>query len=314
MSQKIPEANKEELTSNDQLYMDEPLVSIITINFNQINLTLDLLKSLEFTSYKNKEIIVVDNNSDLNPKDILNEKFPYVNVIVSSVNHGFAGGNNLGIKEAKGEYLLFINNDTEVDPNFIEPLVKKLQLSDKIGMVSPKIIYHGTDNIIQYAGATAINKFTGRGKKIGHAIKDDGQFDQDKRTQLAHGAAMMVPSSVIKRVGMMPEVYFLYYEEHDWCEMIKRAGYEIHYVANSKVYHKESMSIGKKNPFKTYYMTRNRLLFMRRNTYGVDLMIGYLFFAIFSFPKNIITFLLKRESDHLNAFLKGVFWNFKINS
>lgn len=290
-----------------------PLVSIITINFNQVDLTLDLLNSLENISYKNVEIIVVDNHSDFNPKGLINEKFPDVKVIVSDENLGFAGGNNLGIKVAGGKYLLFINNDTEVEPDFLEPLVRKLESSSKIGMVSPKIIYFGTDNIIQYAGATDINQYTGRGRKIGHFEKDLGQYNQDKETQLAHGAAMMIPASVIKEVGMMPEIYFLYYEEHDWCEIIKRAGYKIYYVSNSKIYHKESMSIGKHNPFKTYYMARNRLLFMRRNTSGLKLFLGFAFFSVFSFPKNMLKFFINKERDHLKAFYKGVLWNLKTN-
>lgn len=288
-----------------------PLVSIITINYNQVNLTLDLLKSLQAISYANIEIIVVDNNSEFNPAKLLNEKFPEVKVIVSEKNLGFAGGNNLGVKIASGEYLLFINNDTEVEKDFLEPLVNKLESSPEIGMVSPKIIYYGTDNVIQYAGATDINQYTGRGRKIGHFEKDQGQYDEDRQTQLAHGAAMMVPAKVIEEVGMMPEIYFLYYEEHDWCEMIKRAGYKIYYVSNSKIYHKESMSIGKNNPFKTYYLTRNRLLFMRRNTSGAQLFLGYTFFSFFSFPKNILQFFLKKETEHLKAFYKGVLWNLK---
>jgi len=287
-----------------------PLVSIITINYNHLELTQALLKSLESISYPNTEIIVVDNNSDVNPKSILLKEYPYIKVIVSDTNLGFAGGNNLGIKEAKGKYLLFINNDTEVEPNFLEPLADKLESNPKIGMVSPKIIYYGTD-LIQYAGATNINKYTGRGRKIGHAEKDIGQYNKDRRTALAHGAAMMIPAHVIDIAGMMPELYFLYYEEHDWCEIIKRAGFEIHYVANSTIYHKESMSIGINSPFKTYYMTRNRILFMRRNTSGISLFIGYIFFMVFAFPKNTLTFLVRRQHDHLKAYLKGIAWNFQ---
>src|SRR5688500_20245283 len=120
---------------------------------------------------------------------------------------------------------------------------------------------------------------------------------------------MMVPRRVIDKVGMMPEFFFLYYEEVDWCESIKKAGYKIFFVPASKVYHKESMSIGKSSTLKTYYMTRNRLLFMRRNTSGMEKVSWVLFFLIFSLPKNMITYLLNREAEHLKAFLKVFIWH-----
>src|SRR5690606_19709409 len=114
-------------------------------------------------------------------------------------------------------------------------------------------------------------------KRIGWMEKDHGQHDQLRKTDLAHGAAMMVPRSVIDQVGMMPEFFFLYYEEVDCCETIKRAGYDIYFVPGSRIYHKESRSIGKTSTLESYYMTRNRLLFMRRNTTGTRKLIWVLF-------------------------------------
>ena len=107
-----------------------PKVSVITINYNQSNDTLDLIKSLEQCSFRDFEVIVVDNASPSDRPEIITEKFPSVVLLKSKENLGFAGGNNLGIKEAKGEYLLFINNDVEVEKDFFEPLVKELD-SDK---------------------------------------------------------------------------------------------------------------------------------------------------------------------------------------
>src|SRR5690606_35852559 len=112
-------------------------------------------------------------------------------------------------------------------------------------------------------------------------------------------AALMVSKAMIDKVGMMSEIFFLYYEEHDWCEAVKRAGYKIFYVADSTVYHKESMSVGKNNPMKTYYMNRNRLLYMRRNVMGLQLVFALLFFAMISVPKNTIKFIVNRETKHL---------------
>ena len=238
----------------------EPLVSIITINYNESDVTLDLLHSIRKLSYSNYEVIVVDNASPNDNPDRIKENFPEVNLIKSQENLGFAGGNNLGVKQAKGEYLLFINNDTIVPTDFIQPLVETLQNDDKIGMVSPKIKFHWDPTLIQYAGYTPMNKWTIRNNSIGYHQKDNGDFDEPKETQSIHGAAMMVPKSVVEEVGMMTEIYFLYYEEHDWAEMVKRAGFKIFYQPKSYILHKESISTGKFSPLKTYYISRNRIL------------------------------------------------------
>jgi GT2 family glycosyltransferase len=292
----------------------EPLVSIITVNYNQAEYTMQLLESLRHTSYKNLEVIVVDNASRENPEAIIKAKYPEAKVIVSKENLGFAGGNNLGIKEAKGKYLFFLNNDTEVDVNTFHPLVNLFETTPDAGIASPKILYFNSEDTIQYVGSSSINPYTGRNKSEGWKQKDHGQFDRLRTTALAHGAAMMVPRTVIDKAGVMPELFFLYYEEIDWCETIKNNGYKIYVVPEAKIYHKESMSVGKNSTLKTYYMTRNRLLFMRRNTHGLMKISWMLFFVFFSIPKNSLGFVFKRETEHLKAFWKGFLWNIRHNS
>lgn len=286
-----------------------PLVSIITINYNQLRLTCELLKSLRKLTYPAVEVIVVDNNSAENPTETLAARFPEVKLIVSKENLGFAGGNNLGIQASKGEYLLFLNNDTEVDGGALEPLVELFETDPQAGAASSKILYWNSNETIQYAGSSRIDPFTGRSKRVGYMEKDNGQYKSVRETELAHGAAMMVPRRVIDKVGMMPEFFFLYYEEVDWCESIKRAGYKIFFVPQSKVYHKESMSIGKGSTLKTYYMTRNRLLYMRRNTAGLMKLSWILFFVFVSLPKNALMFTIRRDIQHARAFWKGLIWN-----
>lgn len=286
-----------------------PLVTIITINYNQLALTCQLLDSLRKVTYPAVEVIVVDNHSADNPTDVISEQYPEARLIVSEENLGFAGGNNLGIAASRGEYLLFLNNDTEVDPGFLEPLVDLFESNPSAGAASSKILYYDSGETIQYAGSTRIDPFTGRSKRIGYLEKDSGQYNYIRETDLAHGAAMMVPRRVIDKVGVMPEFFFLYYEEVDWCESIKRAGYKIYFVPGSKVYHKESMSIGKGSTLKTYYMTRNRVLFMRRNTSGLNKVTWILFFLFFSLPKNVFVFTLRRDLEHSKAFWKGLYWN-----
>ncbi|QGY48160.1 glycosyltransferase [Maribellus comscasis] len=287
-----------------------PFVSIITVNYNQSNVTTDFLNSIRKITYPHFEIIVVDNASPSDTPQKLKENFPEINLILSKKNLGFAGGNNLAVKASKGKYLLFINNDTEVPPDFLEPLVELFEKDQGIGMASPKIKFHWNPDLIQYAGYTKMNPYTVRNYSIGYHQKDSAEFNTLKETNAAHGAAMMVPRSVIENVGMMTEVYFLYYEEHDWAERIKRAGYKIFYQPESYILHKESVSTGKNSPFKTYYLTRNRLVFARRNYNGIAKIISIFFQLFISWPKNTIKFLLKGQFDHLKAYWRGIMWNF----
>ena len=207
--------------------MRKPLVSIISINYNSLSDTIEFLESVDRLTYPELEIILVDNASRENPKEIINRQFPKVHLIVSSENLGFAGGNNLGILASKGEYLLFLNNDTLLFPDFVETLVDFMQAHPDAGMASPKVLFPD-GKTIQYAGTTRISEFTGRGDRLGLSEIDRGQYDRTYKTGLGHGAALIVPRKVVDEVGLMPELYFLYYEEHDWCEQIKRKGYSMY--------------------------------------------------------------------------------------
>lgn len=288
-----------------------PLVSIITVNYNTTAVTGELLASVAKNSYRNVEVIVVDNASMEDPAAALLQAYPAVKVIRSEVNKGFAGGNNLGIRAATGEYLFLVNNDTEFTDGLIEGLLEVFSLHPDAGIVSPKFHYFFSPGTIEYAGYHAVDAFTGKNSMVGCKEPDNGQYDQLSATNYAHGGAMMVPAAVMKKVGLMPEIYFLYYEEFDWCEQFKRQNYKIYYQYQSLIYHKESMTTGKNSPLKTYYLTRNRILFMRRNV-KLPARIFFLFYLMmFTIPKNTLTFIVRKEKAHLKAFWKGIFWNIK---
>jgi hypothetical protein len=290
--------------------MENPLVSIVTINYEHTDVTCALLESLRHISYPNIEVIVVDNASVKDDPAIISRLYPEVVFIQSKENLGFAGGNNLGIRQAKGEYIMLLNNDTEVDPGFIEPLVNKLKSDPQIGSVSPKIRFFHTPDTIQYAGIKPYTPVTLRQYLIGLGEVDSGQYNMGCETFSIHGAAMMIPVSVIKEVGLMAELYFLYYEEHDWAERIKRAGYRIFYVPDSLVLHKESISTGKQSPLKTYYITRNRFLFARRNIKGISKLITLVYLSLVAFPKGLIAHSLNKRFDLAKATWRAYFWNF----
>jgi len=285
------------------------LVSIITINYNNADITCDMLRSVKHLSYKNVEVIVVDNASKEDPTEKIMNAYPAAKIIKSNKNLGFAGGNNLGIKEAKGEYFFFVNNDTEMTPNLIEGLLDIFEKYPDAGVASPKFHYYYSPDTIEFAGYKKVNIFNGRNSMIGCRTIDNGQYNKVSVTNYAHGGAMMVPAKVVREIGLMPEVYFLYYEEFDWCEQMKRKGYKIYYQSNALIYHKESMSVGKNSVLKTFYLNRNRILFMRRNVKPLPLFVFTMYYTFITLPKNVFTFLIKNERDHLKAFWKGLQWN-----
>ncbi len=286
-----------------------PLVSIITVNYNQAEVTCALIESLNKITYPNFEIIVVDNHSTEDDPTIIKRRFPGVVYIQNPINYGFAAGNNYGLMRARGDYVLLLNNDIEVPIGFMEPLVEKLEKNPGIGAVSPRIKFYYQPDTIQYAGYSQINNITMRNFAIGYWQKDKGQFNKDKETAYAHGAAMMVPMRVVKEIGLMSYIFFLYYEEADWCARIKNAGYKIYYVGSSYVLHKESVSTGKMSPLKIYYQNRNRIVFMRRNIVGKEFYLGLLYQLFVAIPKNALKFLIKGKITFFLAYYRAIGWH-----
>ena len=286
----------------------EKLLSIITINYNGLKDTCELIDTLPVDD-ESLEVIVVDNASTQDEATTIEQRYPQVTVIRSSQNLGFAGGNNLGIKAAHGKYLFFLNNDTLLyikGAFFFQPLIDRLASSEKIGMVCPKIRFSWGDRLIQYTGYTPLSPITLRNQSIGYGEEDKGQYDAAHPTPYAHGAAMMVKREAIEKVGMMPECYFLYYEELDWSEIFRRAGYEIWYEPSCTVYHKESQTTGQMSPLKTYYITRNRLLFALRNIQGDVKYMTYAYLIGLVAVRDILKYLCKGRTDLVKSTLKGI--------
>lgn len=289
-----------------------PFVSFITINYNQLTITLAFLRSLKKLSYPNYEVIVIDNDSFENPAEAITSEFPSVRFYRTKKNLGFTGGNNLGLKLAKGDFYFIVNNDTEIaDTNLIEKLIEPFYLDSSIGMVSPKIRYFDYPTVIQFAGYNKINSFTGRNSQVGDGEEDRGQYNTSGYTHYANGAAMMVKKEVLEKVGVFTDHFFLCYEELDWSAQAIKHGFNIYYQSAVYLLHKESISIGKTSPLKVHYNNRNRIMFMRRNTNGFELTCFLVYLILLTIPKNIITFLVKRQFNHLRAFITALIWNVK---
>jgi GT2 family glycosyltransferase len=289
---------------------DNPFVSIVTLNWNGTDVTCEFLESTRSFTYKNYEILVCDMGSDIDPTHRINEaSYPNTKVLRSETNLGFTGGNNWGMRQAKGNFIFIVNNDTEVTNNLLDILLEPFYMDPSIGVTCPKIRFHHHPSIIQYAGFNPIDLYTGRTTAVGTMEEDKGQHDISGYTHGAHGCAMMLKKEVIDKVGMFPEKFFIYYEEWDWSARIIKADYKIYYQAKGLIFHKESITMGKQSALKVYYHTRNRILYMRRNTNALQFVFFSLFFFFISTPKAILKFSINNQSEHLKSFVKGIIWN-----
>ncbi|MFA6335753.1 MAG: glycosyltransferase family 2 protein [Bacteroidales bacterium] len=284
----------------------KPDISFVTVNYNGIKNTVELIESVKSNlPEKRYEIIVVDNGSEIDEAAILKLKFPDIEIIRTEKNLGFSGGNNIGILKSAGRYIMLINNDTILPDSSLLTLVDFMDNNPKVGSVSPKIRFYSPENTIQFAGYTNLSAITVRNRLIGFMQRDSGQFDEAVKTNFTHGAAMMVRRKVIEDVGLMPEIYFLYYEELDWCSRMKRQGYEIWYQPSALIIHKESQSVGQGSYLRCYYLTRNRLLYVLRNRRGTKRVLAVLYQLAIATPKGIIQSLINGRFDLIKAYISG---------
>ena len=282
-------------------------VSIITINYNGLEDTCALIESIPFN--EEMEVIVVDNASMNQEAEIIAKRFPQVKVIQSYRNIGFAGGNNLGIQAAQGKYLFLINNDTIFKDFNIQALIDRIKSSPNIGIVCPKIRFAWDNNPIQFAGYSKLSAITVRNYAIGFNEEDHGQYDTAHPTPYAHGASMLIRREAINKVGLMPDCYFLYYEELDWSMMFTRTGFQIWYEPKCTIYHKESQATGQNSPLRSYYHTRNRLLLVRRNPQEFNKMMAYIHLIGIVALRDTLKHTLTGRFDLLKATHRAL-WHF----
>lgn len=281
-------------------------ISFISVNYNGLAQTCDFIKSVQANVHSCAyEIIIVDNGSVNDEAAALKLRFPDIKTIRSEVNLGFAGGNNLALDAAVGDYLFFINNDTEILEDHLDLLCKALEEHPEAGMVCPKICFFSDKSIIQYAGYTPMKGFRMKNEMLGYGKKDDGTFDKAGFTAFPHGAAMLVRREALRDAGPMPQMYFLYYEELDWALMFSRKGWKVYFEPSCTIYHKDSLTTRRHGPVFTYYMTRSRLIFARRNLEGSQRKLSILFTRYIASAKCFIVNLLHGRLDSAAAVLRA---------
>jgi len=288
-------------------------LAIIIVNYNSYEVTKQTILSLGKTSYTDYDIILVDNASTDGSGEKLKTDFPAIHFIASSENKGFAGGNNLAIQfalENDYTYILLLNPDVEVEPDFLEPLINKLDAEPKIGAVQPLIYFHHDKERIWNAGAS-YHALWGNTPVIGYNQKDPGQsFRSIQRTiDWITGCAFMVKAEAIKKAGPLDETYFMYYEDADWSLAIKKAGYDLAYIPESVIYHiagfSQKTKAGNISPNTHYNNIRSRIIFLKKHTPFVYLPTTLLYQSIYIILVSCY-FLIRGRWSKWKAWNRGI--------
>jgi GT2 family glycosyltransferase len=223
-----------------------PSVDIIVLNWNGKRDTLECLTSLRGVTYPACRVIVVDNGSTDDSVAAIRQEFPGTVLVETGRNLLFAGGNNAGIRKSLADgtdIIMLLNNDTVVDPGFVEALVRRLQSDSSVGVVGPKILYYAAPKTIWYAGGD-ISLWTGTMKHRGIRAVDDGSYDVPGTMDYATGCCLCATRAVWETAGLLDESYAMYAEDADWCMRARKAGFGIGYEPSARVFHKISVSAG----------------------------------------------------------------------
>jgi GT2 family glycosyltransferase len=249
------------------MFSTTPRVAIVILCYNGVADTLACLRSLHGLDYPRDryELLVVDNASGDGTAEAVRRSAPGVTVIETGANLGYAAGNNVGLRYALDhghDYALLLNNDTEVAPDFLRLLVEAVEVDPVAGAAGPTIYYAEQPDLIWSAGGT-LDRARGLSRMRGNGERERGQFRDVSPVDFATGCALLLRRSALERIGLLDERFFMYYEETEWCARLARAGMRTLHVPRAHLWHKIPVLDRVDRPYVAYYMTRNRLLFLR---------------------------------------------------
>ena len=296
-----------------------PLVYILILNWNGKRITIDCLKSVLESDYPNLEVIVIDNGSTDDSVPALRKRFgDKITILENGENLGYAGGFNVGLnysfEERNADYCIVMNNDTIIDSRAIAELVRTAQAGNRIGFVTGKVYYYDMPNVFQTIGKKE-DPVRWNGEHIGNGEEDKGQYDEVCERYFADDIYTLVGRSLYKDTKGYNTMFFLQSEEYDWQARAKKLGYKIMYTPHAKLWHKESMTIGKDSAQKAYYDARNPMLvillhkssrFFRRYF--------WLHFNQDVFRSSLVLFKKGRVTVGFakwQGFFSGLYWGFK---
>lgn len=290
--------------------MEEKSVAVIVVNWNNAQDTIDCVNSLKKINYKNFKVFLVDNGST---DGSLEKLRPFadenIEIIETRQNLGFSGGNNVAVEKAlaeKFDFILLLNNDTTVDPDFLSELVKVAEGDPKIGIVGSKIYFYDNPKRIWYGGG----KFTwfGGGRHLQYEEIDKNPEEiNPKETGYMTGCSFLIKSEVVRKIGGLDERFFLYYEDTDWSLSTKEVGYKIVYAPSSKVYHKVSRTASQiGNHTIHYYHIRNALLLSQKHA-PLFILIGIYIWSVIHYLKQVIKMvILPSKRDISKMIMRGI--------
>lgn len=290
----------------------QPLISIIIPHWNGIDVVTECLESLQKATYPNFEIIVVDNDSSDDSVNQIRKLFPKVIIFKNSRNEGYAGGCNRGSEIAKGKYLLFLNNDTIHQSNWIEPLVQLLENDSHIAAVQPKLLNYFKRDLFDYAGGAGgmmdilVFPFA-RGRIFNEQEIDLNQYNSKEKIFWSSGTAFLVRKTVFEKAGKFDELFFAHMEEIDLCWRFHLLGFDVWSEPSSVVYHKNAVSLPMYTEKKYYLNHRNSLIMLLTN-YSLPI-------AIYILPIRwaldivaIFYAILKGDWKHIKGIIRAHAW------
>jgi GT2 family glycosyltransferase len=287
------------------------LVSIIIVNWDGLEHLQKCLPTIYRQDYKSIEVILVDNGSKDDSVEWVKRHFPQVKLLIEKKNLGFAEGNNVGFKQAKGEYILFLNNDTQVTDHFLSELIKSMMKDKALGGVQSKILFMDSPSQLDSAGSYLTN--TGFLYHSGVYEKDSVKFNTPKLIFSAKGACMCFRKDVLDKVVVSGELFdndfFAYFEETDLCHRVWLAGYKIKYIPASIIYHKfGATSVKLRKPFVEFHSYKNRINSYIKNFDLTNLAKILSLHLLLCFALSL-AFLLKGEFGIAIAIHKAIWWN-----
>jgi GT2 family glycosyltransferase len=258
-----------------------PSASVVILNFNGVRFLDPCLEALRKQEVEGGfEVLLVDNASTDDSVAHIRKYHPWVQLVESTVNLGFAGGNNLGIRKARGRYLVLLNNDTKVRPGWLRALVAAADADDKVGAVGAKLLFIDPPGTIQNAGVLMLDD--GSGGDRGFREPDTGQYDRREEVFGACGASVLYRREMLRDVGDFDETFFMYYEDTDLSWRMRLAGWKVLYEPAAVVDHVHAGSGGEWSPFFTFHVDRNRLFMILKNAPSSMVLRTFSSFALIS--------------------------------
>lgn len=296
---------------------DRPLVSVIIPHLHGKDILHNCLCSLEKTTYENKEVILVDNGCTDGSVRSAKERFPWLRIVKNARNLGYAGGCNAGLQKANGRYVLFLNNDTEGEAEWLSELVALCERDERIAACQPKILRLQDQTVFDYSGAAGgeLDIFGypfARGRLFFTLEKDEHQYEEGGDIFWASGTAIFIRRCALDEVGYFDEDFFAHMEEIDLCWRFHLASYRVVSCPNAVIFHKSGGTLQPDSPFKIYLNHRNSLMMLLKN-YGIGNLLWIFPLRVLLEVITIFYTITKRDLVRLRAILRSFFfigWHF----